>query len=56
MIETYMAPDGSVYVLFGERGPYYRVTESGEFSSRFTLPSGSARLGDADLIGEMAVS
>ena len=50
MIETYVAPDGSVYVLFSERGPYYRVTESGEFSSRFTLPPGSVRLGDVDLV------
>ena len=46
MIQTFYAPDGSVYVLFGERGPFYRVTDGGEFGECFTLPPGSVPLGD----------
>lgn len=46
-VATWVDDAGTVYVLRGDSGPYQAVTESGEVSERFSLPS------DADLIGEM---
>lgn len=31
---------GTVYLRWGDRGPYRWITESGETGERFTLPAG----------------
>lgn len=48
-VTTWADHNGTVYVLRGDRGPYQRITESGDVDEVYALPLGLELLGRSDV-------